>query len=73
MSIKLSSRPNQTHILVVFIEIIPAALANVVHRTKIVFAVINIVNAATVWCFYPGITGQRLESIDLLFTKEDDH
>lgn len=71
MSINASSRPNQTDILIEIV-IISAALANVVHRMKIIFAVFNIGNAVVVRCFYTGITGQTVESIDLLFTKEDD-
>ena len=66
LSFRLYSYPNQV------VEITPPALANIGYRTYIIFAVLNIANAIIVWCFYPETAGQTLESIDRLFTKEDD-
>ncbi|MCJ1381335.1 hypothetical protein MMC17_004445 [Xylographa soralifera] len=54
------------------VEITPPALANIGYRTYIIFAVLNLANAAIVWCFYPETAGQTLESIDRMFAKRDD-
>ena len=54
------------------VEITPPALANIGYRTYIIFAVLNLANALIVWLFYPETAGQTLESIDRVFTKEDD-
>ncbi|MCJ1472133.1 hypothetical protein MMC13_000780 [Lambiella insularis] len=54
------------------VEITPPALANIGYRTYIIFAVLNVANAAVVWCFYPETAGQTLEAVDRVFAKRDD-
>ena len=54
------------------VEITPPALAHIGYKTYIIFAVLNIVNAIIVWCFYPETAGQTLESVDQMFAKQDD-
>lgn len=49
------------------VEITPLALKNIGYKTYIIFAVLNVVNAIVVWCFYPETAGQTLESVDRLF------
>ncbi|APA11343.1 hypothetical protein SS1G_11591 [Sclerotinia sclerotiorum 1980 UF-70] len=49
------------------VEITPPALENIGYKTYVIFAVLNVVNAAIVWCFYPETAGQSLETIDRLF------
>lgn len=52
------------------VEITPPALKNIGYKTYIIFAVLNIVNAIVVWCFYPETAGQTLESVDRLFITD---
>lgn len=52
------------------VEITPPALKNIGYKTYIIFAVLNIVNAIIVWCFYPETAGITLESVDHLFVDE---
>lgn len=52
------------------VEITPPALKNIGYKTYIIFAVLNIVNAIVVWCFYPETAGQTLESVDRLFVTD---
>jgi hypothetical protein len=52
------------------VEITPPALKNIGYKTYIIFAVLNIVNAIVVWCFYPETAGQTLESVDRLFIAD---
>jgi hypothetical protein len=52
------------------VEITPPALKNIGYKTYIIFAVLNIANAAIVWAFYPETAGQTLESVDRLFVEE---
>lgn len=52
------------------VEITPPALKNIGYKTYIIFAVLNIVNAVVVWCFYPETAGQTLESVDRLFVAD---
>jgi hypothetical protein len=54
------------------VEITPPALKNIGYKTYIIFAVFNLVCAVIVWLFYPETMGLTLESIDLLFIKDDD-
>ena len=54
------------------VEITPPALANIGYRTYIIFAVLNLANAAIVWLFYPETAGQTLEAVDRVFAKEED-
>ncbi|CAD6443796.1 f6ac02ca-40e5-4c42-9e60-8bdab14ebe0d [Sclerotinia trifoliorum] len=49
------------------VEITPPALENIGYKTYVIFAVLNVVNAAIVWCFYPETAGHSLETIDRLF------
>ena len=55
----------------IVVEITPSALNNIGYKTYIIFAVLNLVNAVIVWCFYPETAGQPLESIDKLFITEE--
>lgn len=48
------------------VKITPIALKNIRY---IIFAIFNMVT--TVWCFYPEIAGQTLESVDRLFVDKD--
>lgn len=52
------------------VEITPPALKNIGYKTYIIFAVLNIANAAIVWALYPETAGQTLESIDRIFVSE---
>lgn len=54
------------------VEITPPALKNIGYKTYIIFAVLNVVNAVIVWCFYPETAGQTLESVDRLFIDDWD-
>ena len=56
----------------IVVEITPPALQNIGYKTYIIFAVLNIVNAIIVWAFYPETAGSSLESIDFLFTNNDE-
>ncbi|KAF7862561.1 hypothetical protein EAF04_007434 [Stromatinia cepivora] len=49
------------------VEITPPALENIGYKTYVIFAVLNVANAAIVWCFYPETAGQSLETLDRLF------
>jgi hypothetical protein len=53
------------------VEITPTALMNIGYKTYIIFAILNMVNATIVWCFYPETAGQTLESADRLFVDKD--
>jgi sugar porter (SP) family MFS transporter len=53
------------------VEITPPALKNIGWRTYVIFAVLNIANAAIVWLFYPETAHIPLEKIDLLFTGDE--
>ncbi len=55
----------------IVVEITPPGLQNIGYRLYIVFAVLNIANAAIVWAFYPETAGSTLESVDFLFTNKD--
>jgi len=55
----------------IVVEITPPGLQNIGYRPYIVFAVLNIANAAIVWAFYPETAGSSLESVDFLFTNKD--
>lgn len=52
------------------VEITPPALENIGYKTYIIFAVLNLVSASIVWCFYPETSGQKLEDIDKLFVDD---
>lgn len=52
------------------VEITPPALQNIGYKTYIIFAVLNLVTAVIVWCFYPETGGQKLEEIDKLFVDD---
>ncbi|QSZ36970.1 hypothetical protein DSL72_009062 [Monilinia vaccinii-corymbosi] len=51
------------------VEITPPALERIGYKTYVIFAVLNLVNALVVWCFYPETAGQTLESLDRLFVR----
>ena len=56
----------------VVVEITPPGLQNIGYRLYIVFAVLNVANAFIVWAFYPETAGSTLESVDFLFTSNED-
>ncbi|KAJ6031599.1 hypothetical protein N7540_002331 [Penicillium herquei] len=52
------------------VEITPPALDNIGYKTYIIFAVLNLVQAAISWALYPETTLIPLEQIDKLFISE---
>lgn len=54
------------------VEITPPALENIGYKTYIIFAVFNLVAAMIVYCFYPETSYLNLESVDLIFMKDEE-
>ncbi|PCG93671.1 Major facilitator superfamily domain, general substrate transporter [Penicillium occitanis (nom. inval.)] len=54
------------------VQITPVSISNIRWKTYMIFFVLNIVFAITVWLFYPETTGRSLEEIDALFMGDND-
>lgn len=52
------------------VEFTPTALKIIRYKTYIIFTIFNVVNAITVWRFYPKTAGLTLESVDRLFVNK---
>jgi hypothetical protein len=54
------------------VQITPISISNIRWKTYMIFFVLNVVFAITVWLFYPETTGRSLEEIDALFMGDND-
>lgn len=54
------------------VEITPVGIQNIGWRFYLVWAVLNLVNACIVWCFYPETGSLQLEAVDQVFTDNFD-
>ncbi|OCK80982.1 general substrate transporter, partial [Lepidopterella palustris CBS 459.81] len=54
------------------VEVTPPGIRNIGWRFYIVWAVLNVVNSAVVFCFYPETGGLPLEAVDRLFVEEKE-
>lgn len=53
-------------------EVTPYGIDNIGYKFYIVWAVLNLTNAAIVWLFYPETAGIPLEHIDFIFAENSD-
>jgi hypothetical protein len=53
------------------VEVTPVGIANIGWRFYVVWAVLNLVNAAIVWLFYPETGGLLLEAVDQIFVGNE--
>lgn len=54
------------------VQITPIAISNIRWKTYMIFFVLNMAFAATVWLFYPETKNWTLEEIDFLFKGDND-
>lgn len=54
------------------VQITPVSIANIRWKTYMIFFVLNLLFAVTVYLFYPETTGRTLEEIDTLFFGENN-
>lgn len=54
------------------VQITPIAISNIHWKTYMIFFVLNIVFAITIWLFYPETSGRTLEEIDTLYAGDCD-
>lgn len=54
------------------VQITPISIANIRWRTYMIFFVLNLCMALTVWLFYPETSGRTLEEIDYIFMGDCD-
>ncbi|OJJ02059.1 hypothetical protein ASPVEDRAFT_132485 [Aspergillus versicolor CBS 583.65] len=54
------------------VQITPVAISNIRWKTYMIFFVLNLVFAATIFLFYPETSGRSLEDIDDIFMGEND-